>query len=167
MLVEPQNPTFEAWYDSQYQSVLAAAALFCTGDHARAEDAANDACVKAYEDWDRVSQMDSPTAWATRVALNNAKRSYRRGKRRIQLLNRERLSAACTDTQRDLDLFDALGQLSRRQRAALILRYVEDLPQAMVADRMDVALGTATATLTQARSRLRAGLAEERSEENQ
>ena len=82
-------------------------------------------------------------------------------------LNRERLSAACTDTQRDLDLFDALGQLSRRQRAALILRYVEDLPQAMVADRMDVALGTATATLTQARSRLRAGLAEERSEENQ
>lgn len=160
MLVEPQNPTFENWYESQYRSVLAAVALFCTGDHPRAEDAANDACVKAYENWDRVSQMDSPTAWVTRVGLNNAKRSYRRRARRIELLNRERLSVACTDTQQDVDLFEALGQLTKRQRAALILRYVEDLPQAMVADRMDVALGTATATLTQARSRLRIGLSE-------
>lgn len=160
MFVEPQNPTFESWYENQYRSVLAAVALFCAGDHARAEDAANDACVKAYENWDRVSQMNSATAWVTRVALNNAKHSYRRRARRIELLNRERLSVACNDTQQDVDLFAALGELTKRQRTALLLRYVEDLPQAVVADRMDVALGTATATLAQARSRLRTGLSE-------
>lgn len=155
------SATFATWYESDHRSVLAAVSLFCVGDHSRAEDATNDACVEAYEKWDRVSAMHAPTAWVTRVAINNAKRGYRRRKRRIELLNGQRLDTAFTDTQQDIDLLNALGKLTKRQRSALVLRYIEDLSQSAVADEMDVALGTATATLTQARSRLRAELADQ------
>ncbi len=157
---------FEDWYSDQHSSVLAAVAMFCVGDHARAEDAANDAFVEAYEKWGSVSQMDSPTGWVVRVGINRAKRSHRRRKRRIELLNTQRLEASSVDEQRDLDLLAALAKLPDRQRAALVLRYVEDLSQADVAERMDVAVGTASATLNQARGKLRSTLSEEETVRN-
>jgi len=48
-----------------------------------------------------------------------------------------------------------------RQRAALVLRYIEDLSQADVAERMDIAVGTASATLSQAKGNLRSELVDE------
>lgn len=153
--------TFEDWYRDQHSSVLAAVAMFCVGDHARAEDAANDAFVEAYEKWATVAHMDSPTGWVVRVAINKAKRGYRRRKRRIELLNTQRLEASSIDQERDLDLLASLAKLPDRQRAALVLRYIEDLSQGDVAEQMDIAVGTASATLSQARGKLRSELLEE------
>ena len=158
--------TFEDWYRDQHSSVLAAVAMFCVGEHARAEDAANDAFVEAYEKWDSVGQMNSPTGWVVRVAINKAKRSYRRRKRRIELLNTQRLEASSVDELRDLDLLENLAKLPERQRAALVLRYIEDLPQADVAMQMDIAVGTASATLNQARGKLRSELGERNGHEH-
>ena len=152
---------FEDWYRDQHSSVLAAVAMFCVGDHTRAEDATNDAFVEAYEKWASVSQMDSPTGWVVRVAINRAKRGYRLRKRGIELLNTQRLNASSVDQQRDLDVLSSLAKLPNRQRAALVLRYIEDLPQADVAERMDIAVGTASATLNQARGNLRSELVKE------
>jgi len=53
-----------------------------------------------------------------------------------------------------------VDELSERQRKAVVLRYVRDLTQADVAKRIDVAVGTASATLAQARDRLRSNLGE-------
>ena len=44
--------------------------LALTGDRDVAADAADEAMVRAYERWDRVSRMSSPSSWATQVALN-------------------------------------------------------------------------------------------------
>ena len=48
-----------------------------------------------------------------------------------------------------------MSRLSVRQRAAVVLRYVEDLPQSAIADALDIAPGTVAATLSHARRNLR------------
>lgn len=151
---------FEDWYRANYGAVLAALVLFCAGDHDRAEDATNDAFVAAFEQWPKVTQMESPVGWVVRVGINSVKRRSRRRKRRVELLNAERIVRVTEDQGSDIDLLAAMAELSERQRKALVLRYVEDLTQADVAKRMDVAVGTASATLAQARDRLRSNLDE-------
>ena len=56
------------------------------------------------------------------------------------------------------DLWDAVRALPVRQRTAVALRYVCDLPQDEIASIMHVAVGTVSATLTAARRRLAAEL---------
>ena len=149
---------FDNWYRNEYPRVLVAVSVVCGGNHARAEDATNDAFAKAFERWDSVSEMQSPTGWVTRVAINRAKRGLRRRTRRIELLNAERMQTAVTNPETGLDLWDSLSSLTPRQRRAIVLRYIEDLPQQQVANQMGVAVGTASATLNQARGHLRSEL---------
>jgi RNA polymerase sigma factor (sigma-70 family) len=52
------------------------------------------------------------------------------------------------------EVWAAVRALSARQREAIALRYVLDLSEAQVAEAMGVAVGTASATLAAARSRL-------------
>ena len=148
--------SFDDWYRSEHRRVLAAVSAVCVGDHARAEDATNEAFLKALERWDTVRVMDNPRAWVATVAVNNVKQSFFRRKRRLELLNTQRLTESTIDVVRDLDLWNAFTQLTFRQRKAIVLRYLEDLPQQAVADELGIAVGTAAATLNQARSKLRA-----------
>jgi RNA polymerase sigma factor (sigma-70 family) len=50
---------------------------------------------------------------------------------------------------------DALGSLSARQRAVIVLRVFDDLPEAQVAQVLGCAVGTVKSTLSQALARLR------------
>lgn len=151
-------PDFDSWYRSEYPRVLAAVAVVCSTRSEQAEDATTDAFVKALEKWDTVSTMSSPTGWVTSVAINRAKRSFRRAKHHRTLLNSERISAVFDDTHPDSSLVDALSKLSYRQRRAIVLHHVEGLTQAEVADDLGIKAGTASATLHQARTRLRSTL---------
>ena len=58
----------------------------------------------------------------------------------------------------DHELWQAVGRLPRRQRTAIVLRYVADLPEADIAAAMGIARGTVAATLAAARRRLEADL---------
>lgn len=149
---------FDSWYRARRPQVLVAVAIVCAGDHERAEDATNDAFVKAFERWDSVSSMESPSAWVTKVAINRAKRSYWRHSRRIDLLNSQRLATASLDDLPDIDLWQSVAALTQRQRKAIVLRYIDDLSQQEVAQELGVAVGTASATLSQARATLRSKL---------
>lgn len=151
-------PDFDDWYRSEYPRVLAAVAVVCSARSAQAEDATTDAFVKALEKWDTVSRMSSPTGWVTSVAINRARRSFRRSKRQADLLNSQQVSAVFESTHPDSDLIEALSKLSHRQRRAVILHHVEGFTQAEVADELGIAAGTASATLHQARTRLRSTL---------
>lgn len=157
-MVDQEKADFDDWYCEQYQRVLIAVALVCGQQRDRAEDATNEAFVKAFEQWESVSQMRSPKSWVTRVAINNAKRRLRRRTRAVELLNRERIQTVTLDRHDDLDLWAALNALSFRQRKAIVLRYFEDLSQAEVATELEIAPGTAAATLSQARGILRSEL---------
>lgn len=148
---------FDTWYSGEYTRVLAAVALVCGGGP-HVEDATTDAFVKAFERWETVGAMGSPTGWVTRVAINKARRSFRRSARLDELLNTERLAAVFSDTYEDADVVAALAQLTYRQRRAVVLHHLQGFSQAEVATEMGVATGTASATLTQARKKLRVHL---------
>lgn len=73
--------SFDSWFDQEYRRVLSAVLVVCAGDIVRAEDATNEASLGAYEKWPKVGVMESPRAWVTKVAINKAKRSWRRRQR--------------------------------------------------------------------------------------
>ena len=149
---------FDSWYRSEHKNVLAVVTMLCGQDHARAEDATNDAFVKALERWPSVREMESPGGWVTRVAVNKAKRSLRLRGRRIRQLDANKV--AVEDRHLDGELWRAVKELPARQRHALILRYIDDYSQKQIAAELDIAPGTAAATLSQARTNLRAEIGE-------
>lgn len=151
------NDDFDAWYRSEYKRVLAAAVMLCGHDRARAEDAVNDAFVKALDRWASVRDMESPGGWVTRVALNNAKRSFRVRGRRIR---QHHADQAVVQTHVDAELWQAVSRLPNRQRQALVLRYVDDYSQQEVARELGISPGTAAATLNHARKNLRSAIDE-------
>ena len=113
---------------------------------------------ESLERWDRVAAKDSPAAWTYRVAVNLLRRRLRRAAVEQRLWSRavEPARPAAVEPE----LWAAVRALPARQRTAIALRYVCDLPQAEIAVVMDVAAGTVSATLTAARRRLAAVLGE-------
>lgn len=148
---------FGEWYSDTYRRVLASVVLATGADRSRAEDAVNDAFVSAYERWDRVRDFESPGGWVTKVAINNAKRSFRLRHRKIREAHHSG-SHSATNQEVDHDLWQLVQRLPRRQREALALRYVEDMSQVQVADYLGIAEGTAKASLSHARRNLRVQL---------
>jgi RNA polymerase sigma-70 factor (ECF subfamily) len=100
--------------------------------------------------------MASPDGWVWRTATNHVRRTARRRSREIAVLAADPrvLSAREGEVAPDLDLQSAILGLSPRQRTAVVLRYLADLPTGEIAGVMQVADGTVHATLHQARARL-------------
>jgi RNA polymerase sigma-70 factor (ECF subfamily) len=146
---------FETWYLREHPRVVAAVAAI-TGRPSVAADAADEAFTRACERWDRVGAMAAPGGWVHRTALNVAKRRLRRADHERRLLRRyatAREPEAPPPTW-SAEIWDALRQLPPREREAIVLRHVGDLPVAQVADAMGIATGTVSSTLFDARTRL-------------
>ena len=131
------------------------------GDAARAEEAAQEAFARAWARWRRVRAMDRPVAWVYVVALNVERKRWRRASELLV----EPFEVACDPTEqaaRDFDLRAAVKRLPERQRAAIALRYLADLPVADLARAMGCADGTVKATVHQALRSLRISLEDAR-----
>ena len=160
--VTDEGPDFPAWYEAERDRVLRSL-LVVSGDADLARDAVAEAFVRAWERWDRVSAMRSPTGWVYRVALHDLRR---RGRRRraeavlaLRAARRSPGPATVPPPAVDPQLWEAVAALPRRQREAVAFRYVADLPEREVAEAMGVSEGTASATLAAARRALGARLA--------
>lgn len=152
---------FEIWYAERHAHILAALTV-ALGDPDRASEATSEAFARAYARWDRVSTMRSPTGWVFKVGLNYAKRQIGRSLRERTAARRIALSRTSAEPGTDLlDLWDSVRSLPKRQRTAIVFRYIEDLTQHEIALRMGVAEGTVAATLSQARQRIADSIAEE------
>lgn len=150
---------FDAWYAQLRPPMLAALGAWC-GEPSVADDALDEAFVRACERWERVRRSPSPAGWVWRTATNLVRRHHRRAalERRFHLGQRSEQATRPPSTDDDVDLRAALGRLTERQRTAVVLHHVADLPHAEVAAAMGVATGTVAATLHQARARLAADL---------
>ena len=146
--------TFDGWY-RRYHPVLVAALTVVSGDPDAAADAGDEALVRALERWDAVSAMESPEGWTYRVGVNLLRRRAHRRHVERRLLARPAETPSIPE-EIDPEVWRVVQTLSTRQREAIALRYLLDLPEAEVAKAMGVAVGTASATLATARSRLSA-----------
>lgn len=131
-------------------------AVALTGDRHRAEDLVQVALGKLAGRWHKV---DDPEGYTRRVIYHDYVSWWRRRSVRGEVLGAsvpERPEAdRAVDADRRIDLRSALRLLGPRQRAVLVLRYFEDLPEAAVADVLGCSVGTVRSQAHRALARLR------------
>lgn len=142
--------------------LLRTAYLLCAGDRQAAEDLLQDVLERMYPRWRRIS--GSPEAYA-RVALANAAvNRWRRHSRRVveAPLPDHTVGPTVAGPHESIghhdDLLAALAQLPPRQRAAVVLRYFDDLSEADTAAALGCRVGTVKSQTARGLARLRAVL---------
>src|SRR5262249_41250295 len=128
-------------YEAEYVPMLRLAHLL-TGSREAAEDVVHDAFVRVHRAWGRARNPGADL----RGVVGNAWRSWHPRQR----LARRRPPApaeVASDAPPVDELWDALAKLSPRQRAALVLRFYEDLPEAEIARLLRCRPGTVKSLL--------------------
>ena len=155
---EAAGSDFTAFYGAHFQRLLGSLVLY-TGDRELAMDLAQETMARAYRDWRKVSQLDTPPAWLHRVAFNLATSAFRR--RLIERRSARRTTDARIGEHYDSDaaaavvVRDLVASLPPRQKTALVLRFYADMPVSDVANVMGCAEGTVRALTSQAVATLR------------
>lgn len=149
---------FAALYQSSYRRlVLAAYAL--TNDLGEAEEITQEAFALAYGRRSRVAAADSPEAWVRTVAVNLARRRFRRKAMLDRILRRHPAEPSPTEPATDhLDLHHAIHALADDHRTVVVLHYLADLPIDEIASLLDIPLGTVKSRLARARAALATAL---------
>jgi RNA polymerase sigma-70 factor (sigma-E family) len=131
-----------------------------TGDHAQAEDLAQEALVRTFWMWSRVRSYDWPEDYARKVLVNRHRSLLRRALLEARHTRRTRVEEGyLPDHGEDaMVLWSAVQRLSARQRAVLVLRYHEDLSEAVVADLLRLPVGTVKTLARRGLAKLRAEL---------
>lgn len=169
----PEPPSIEGFVNARGDALLRFA-LMLSGDRHRAEDLVQTVLARAYPRWRRIAGMAAPEAYLKRMLVNEQLRWRARRSSREVLLDRPADGAATTDTATGdtatTDLAGAhasrdaawalLARLPRRQRAVLVLRYYEDLPDADIAEVLGCGESTVRSQAARGLAALRAVLPE-------
>ncbi|MGK5675263.1 SigE family RNA polymerase sigma factor [Micromonospora sp. URMC 106] len=139
---------------------LSRLAYLLTGNHPDAQDLLQSALTKTAVRWHRVAGYDDPVAYVRRVMVNEATSRWRRWRRLridpvVKVPERTRPDDATHAVGRVV-LWEALGRLTNRQRALLVLRFYEDRSVQETADLLGCSVGTVKSQTHHALARLRA-----------
>ncbi len=151
------NDDFESFV-AGLQGRLQRTAWLLTGSWEEAEDLVQTSLAKAWRHWDRVSSADDPEAYTRRTLLNSylsARRRRWRAEQPHEAVQPPPVGDSADQVALRTSVLAALAQLPARQRAAVVLRFFDDLPEAKVAQVMGCRLGTVKSTTAKALERLR------------
>jgi RNA polymerase sigma-70 factor (sigma-E family) len=151
------DPDFRDYVTARSRSLLRAAYLL-TGNRADAEDLVQAALAKTYLAWDRIEDRSALDGYVRRAMVNTHISWWRR--RRLEEYPTDEIpDQAVADHSGTSELQDSLrravDRLPQRMRAAVVLRYFEDMTEAEVADALGVSLGTVKSTVSRAVAKLR------------
>lgn len=141
-------------YDASYRRLVVQMYALC-GDQADAEDAVQEAFVKAIGHQRSFERLDNPEAWLRTVAMNTLRNRWRRANVFRAIL--PRLPGVTQPLEISPDrvaLVRALAELSYDLRAVVVLHHIADLPVAEVAASLGIPEGTTKTRLVKARSLL-------------
>jgi RNA polymerase sigma factor (sigma-70 family) len=155
---------FEGWYLLHHARLVNSLYLVC-GNSDVAREATDEAFARAAARWSRVGAMESPIGWTYKVALNRLRRQTRGLRRERELWHESSRSNRPVPVLEHPEVWDAVRALPPRQRAAIVLRYVADRPEAEIADILGVSRSTVASNLTRARAALADTLGEQRQSE--
>jgi RNA polymerase sigma-70 factor (sigma-E family) len=133
------------------------AAYLLTGDRHDAEDAAQTALARTYAAWQRVRKHDA-YAYARTVLANLVIDQWRRPVREYateHLPDQAAPRDLADDVARRRWLISALGALSPRERAVIVMRHYLDVPEADVARELELSLGTVKSLNSRGLAKLR------------
>ena len=137
---------FETFVSTTSLGLFRLAVLLCAGDHHAAEDLLQDAYLEAFARWDELRIPGARRAYVRQVMVRRAYRVRSRSRREHQLLEQigetDHGEQPWVVTDHSTDIWRALGTLSPRQRAVIVLRYYEDLSEEQTAHALKCTTGT-------------------------
>jgi RNA polymerase sigma-70 factor (sigma-E family) len=150
-------------YQAHLDPLLRFAWLLC-GDRHLAEDVVAEAFARVFTHWRR-GQISEPYAYLRRAVINEV---TSRGRRRVLEAREEHRRFGSGRVDRPLDelvaerdvVVQALRRLPLRQRAVLVLRFYDDLPEREVAKILGLSVGTVKSHTARGMERIRAELEE-------
>jgi RNA polymerase sigma-70 factor (sigma-E family) len=148
---------FTEWVAGVERQLLRSAYLL-TGDLHRAQDLVQEALVKVALRWARLSG-GNPTAYARTIIVRDNVSWWRR-RREFAVASPSDVAAISTDPETAMVVRRALGRLTPRQRAVLVLRHFDDLTERETAEVLGVSIGTVKSQNSAALARLRDGAPE-------
>lgn len=140
-------------------------AMLVCGEKSRAEEAVAEGFARVLPRW-RSGKLEDPALYLRRAVMNQLLGGFRRlalERAYAELRTGDERGAQGID-ERVIDhgaVWAALCELPVRQRAAVVLRYYEDLTESEAAQVLGVRLGTVKSRVSRALVRLRELLAEE------
>ena len=165
----PQD--FERFVTDSTGQLLRSAYLM-TSDLAEAEDLVQETLLRVARRWPRVRAIEHPLrptragSWSTWCSMapgsgpGTPANSPLRPARACPTGPTIRAERDLRDVDTQEELLQALGALPARQRAVIVLRYWEDLPETEVAAILGCSVGTVKSTASRGLARLRAAVAD-------
>lgn len=151
---------FEAYFRARRDAVRRTAYLLC-GDWHRADDHAQAAFVALHRHWRRIRDKDALDAWMRRTlvrsVVDESRRPWRR-ERFTDVVEAGSVASATDGVATRHVLVDGLRSVPPRQRAVLVLRYLEGLDVAGTAAALGCSEGTVKSQTSHGLAALRAVL---------
>jgi RNA polymerase sigma-70 factor (sigma-E family) len=137
-------------------------AFLLAGDWHLAEDLVQTTLAKLYVAWARIQRPDDVDAYARRTLVNafidERRRPWRREQAVDDVPDRVAVPSNPSDPAMRGRILAALAQVPKKQRAALVLRYWEDLSVEHAADVLNCSTGTIKSQTARGLERLRDAL---------
>lgn len=148
---------FHEFVVSRGRSLLHSAYLL-TGNLADAEDLVQSALAKTYQAWNRIEDRKALDGYVRRAMVNTHISWWRR--RKVDEYPTDDIpDQPVADASASSEIHDslrrAIDRLPHRMRAAVVLRFFEDMTEAEVADVLGVSQGTVKSTVSRAVAKLR------------
>jgi len=152
LAASPQPKGFEDFYRAHYESLVRLGTLLTQSEEV-ARDLVQDVFARLYH---RFEALEDPLPYVRRSVVN-ASRSWHRRRR----LERRHAAEAIPDQTFEADeLFDVLARLPARQRAAIVLRFYEQMSDAEIAAILHCRPGTVASLVHRGCARLRTSMEE-------
>jgi RNA polymerase sigma-70 factor (sigma-E family) len=165
-VTEETRPATYAALVERCAPALLRLALMLTGDPSDAEDLLQAALLRCVRHGDRIVVMEAPAAYLRRVMLNEHTSRGRALRRRIRTVSTPYASpepateSAAGEVDHRDETWRWLAMLPPKQRAVLVLRFYEDLPDAEIAAILSCSEGTVRSNASRGLASLRTRLLE-------
>jgi RNA polymerase sigma-70 factor (sigma-E family) len=155
-----EDAAFTAYVDARGQHLVRVAYLL-TGDHQLAQDLVQAVLARALLSWGRIGKLDDVDAYLRRAVVNARTSWWRKVSRHESPVDVVPIAALESLAEDRSLLVGELQRLPYNQRAVLVLRYFEDLPDAQIGVILECAESTVRSHARRGLTALRITIAEE------
>jgi RNA polymerase sigma-70 factor (sigma-E family) len=159
-----RDRAISALFDRHY-APMCRLAYVILGDAALAEEIVMEALIKTFSGWGRIRDVSRADAYLRRAVVNLCRSKIRRKsiEARVNAVSYRRAELNPPDWDPESHetsrlVLAAVRGLPERQRACVVLRYFEDMPEGQIADILGCSVGTVKSQLSKARAKLEKSL---------
>lgn len=156
-----KDEEFAAYMTARQPSLLRTAYLL-TGDRHSAEDLVQTSLAKLYLSWDKVQKRELLDGYVRRILVNENNSLWRRSWKKREVTTEYLPDAPAPYVEPDdgqgRALWDFVQTLPKKQRAAIVLRYYEELSEAETAAVLGCSVGNVKSQTSRALATMRAAV---------